>query len=81
MTTPAGTSQYLVAGPPAVLLGLLEVLPAVPGTTVVSVSRDGAGVVQRFVVRMDAVREQALASALAGVVDIEDDAAVQFFTP
>lgn len=71
---PSGDAdRFLVAGPAAVLVPLLDILTADRGTEVLSVSRSGAGDPRRLVVRLDPARAEAMAVALGGLVTVEPD--------
>lgn len=67
--------QYLLAGPPAVLRPLLDLLGADPETAVHAVTRDARTDPTRLVVSMDPARADAWRVALGGVpLTIEPDA-------
>jgi hypothetical protein len=74
MTSPPmpGNEQFVIAGDPAVLAALVELLRAVPDASVVSAG-DGNTPARRIVVALPPERAALLSQALGGAVQIESD--------
>jgi hypothetical protein len=76
MTGVGDTAHYLIAAPPAVLGGLVQILDAAASSQVLSAKTTSSGQLERLSVMMPRPLAETLKDALAGVALIEEDQVV-----